>query len=388
MKLFKNNISNIYMGFIFMLCNITSVVVVTQIMGLNIPLSLLMTGINTLIFHFFTKRCLASVMGISGLYIGAILLITQKFGTQYALGGVVLAGVLYVLFSILMYKYQKQVLNIIPKWLLSFAIVLIGLSLIPIATSLISKNLILGLSTLAIMIFIEFKAKGTTRLFSMPIAILIVTIVNGLINGFTLVESQNLMFTLPKFNLESFLTISLISFAVIFEAMGDCKNTGDIMGIDILNKKGMLGNIFLANGIGTILNGFVGAAPATTYSEQNSAVHLTQYKDTRAELWTAVIFILLAFIPTLSGLILSIPSEIFGGCLLYLYASVVVSAIKQISESGIDLGNNKKVFIIMSVGLGLFFITFIVNGVTISSIAISMVVMILMNIIIKDKEIE
>lgn len=375
---------NIGMGFVFLLCNITSVVVVTQIMGLNIPLALLMTGINTLIFRKLTKQKLASVIGISGLYISGFLLITEKYSIEYALGGCVMAGVLYLMFALIISKYQKQIFKYIPNYILSFSIVLIGLSLIPIATDLISQNLILGLATLMLMLIIEFKGKGTIRLFSMPIAIIIVFLIDGFINGFNLVEPQTLSIILPKFNLESFFTISIIAFAVVFEAIGDCKNTGDIMGVDIINEKGMMSRIFLANGIGSILNGFVGSSCATSYSEQNSAVQLTGHKDTKAELWTSLIFILLAFVSPLSGIILSIPSSIFGGCLLYLYGSVVINAIKQINNSGINLETEKKPFIIMSVGLGLFFVNFVIFGITISSIAISMLVMIIMNIIVRD----
>lgn len=379
------DLKNIGMGFVFLLCNITSVAVVAQLMGLNIPMALLMTGVNTLIFRSLTKKKLASVMGVSGLYVGSFLLIANKYSVEYALGGCLMAGILYILFALVLVKYQQKIFRHIPKYILSFAIVLIGLSLIPIATDLMSTNILLGLFTLIIMLIIEFKAKGTLRLFSMPIAIIIAFLINGVFNGFTFVEPQSLEIILPKFNLESFLTISTIAFAVVFEAIGDCKNTGEIMGIDIINEKGMLPRVFFANGIGSILNGLVGVGCATTYSEQNSAVYITGHKDTRAEIWTSIMFILLAFITPVTSVILSIPSAIFGGCLLYLYGCVVIGAIKQINESGINLETEKKPFIIMSIGLGLFFLNFTIAGVAISSIAVSMVVMIVMNIIVKDE---
>lgn len=380
------NFKNVLMGFVFLLCNITSVVVVTQIMGLNIPLALLMTGVNTLIFRYITKKRLASVIGISGLYIGGFQLIANKYSIEYALGGCLMSGILYVIFSLVLFKYQHKIFKYIPEYILSFAVVLIGLSLIPIATSLVSSNLLLGFVTLFVMLFVEFKAKGITRLLSMPIAIIIASIINWCINGFNIIEPQILSVTLPKFNIESFFTVSIIAFAVAFEALGDCKNTGDIMEVDIINEKGILPRIFLSNGIASILNGILGAACATTYSEQNSAVQLTGHKDTKAELWTSIMFIILAFITPFSSLILSIPSSIFGGCLLYLYGSVVINAIKQINYSNINLNTDKKPFIIMSVGLSLYFISFVIKGVTISSIAVSMLVMLIMNTIIKEGE--
>lgn len=384
-ELIKNlTFKNIGMAFVFMLVNVCSVVVVTQIMGLNIPLALLMCGINTILFNIITKAKLCSFIGISGLYISGILLISEKYSPSYAMGGVIMSGILYIIFGLIMIKWQDKVLKYFPKYILSFAIILIGLGLIPISTNLISSNLTLGLLTLLIMVILEFKLKGTSRLFSMAIAIGIVYIGNGLINGFTFTEVQHLEFIMPQFNLESFLTISIVSFAVIFEAIGDVKNLGDIMNIDILKEKGMLGRILIANGIGSILNGSFGSASATTYSENASALLITKYRNKYMQFINGFIFILLAFFTPFTSLILSIDTSIFGGVLLFLYGSVVINAIKQVAESGIKL-DSKKPFIVMSVGLGIFFINFTISGVTISSIAISMFVMVIMNAIIKDE---
>lgn len=384
-ELIKNlTCKNIGMAFVFMLVNVCSVVVVTQIMGLNIPLALLMCGINTILFNIITKAKLCSFIGISGLYISGILLISEKYSPSYAMGGVIMSGILYIIFGLIMIKWQDKVLKYFPKYILSFAIVLIGLGLIPISTNLISSNLTLGLLTLLIMVILEFKLKGTSRLFSMAIAIGIVYIGNGLINGFTFTEVQHLEFIMPQFNLESFLTISIVSFAVVFEAIGDVKNLGDIMNIDILKEKGMLGRILIANGIGSILNGSFGSASATTYSENASALLITKYRNKYMQFINGFIFMLLAFFTPFTSLILSIDTSIFGGVLLFLYGSVVINAIKQVTESGIKL-DSKKPFIVMSVGLGIFFINFTISGVTISSIAISMFVMVVMNAIIKDE---
>ena len=384
-ELIKNlTCKNIGMAFVFMLVNVCSVVVVTQIMGLNIPLALLMCGINTILFNIITKAKLCSFIGISGLYISGILLISEKYSPSYAMGGVIMSGILYIIFGLIMIKWQDKILKYFPKYILSFAIILIGLGLIPISTNLISGNLTLGLLTLLIMVILEFKLKGTSRLFSMAIAIGIVYIGNGLINGFTFTEVQHLEFIMPQFNLESFLTISIVSFAVVFEAIGDVKNLGDIMNIDILKEKGMLGRILIANGIGSILNGSFGSASATTYSENASALLITKYRNKYMQFINGFIFMLLAFFTPFTSLILSIDTSIFGGVLLFLYGSVVINAIKQVTESGIKL-DSKKPFIVMSVGLGIFFINFTISGVSISSIAISMFVMVVMNAILKDE---
>lgn len=375
--LFKNTtLKDIGMGFVFMLVNITSLVTVTALMGLNISSALLMTGVNTILFFFLTKRKLMSCLGVSGLYVSSILAISQKYDVSYAMGGVILAGVMYCILSILVSKFK--LLSYVPKYIMSFGIILIGLSLIPISTSLITNNLLIGLISMCVMLFVEFKTKGIVRLFSLPIAIAVSSAVYFIMNGFTPVEVQNIGFVIPKFNLESFLTISLVSLSAIFENIGDVKLVGEVLDIDVDREVGF-GRTIFANGIATILNGFMSVGCATTYSENTSAIYITGYKKKSTILITGLFFIILSLIKPFSSLILSLPSEAFGGALLFLYGSVVINAINQVLDSEINLNTNKKAFIIMSTMLGLFFVTFSIGGVAISSIAISMVVGILMH---------
>lgn len=383
----KNQLSNFIMGFVFLLVNITSVIVVTQIMKLNIPFAFLMTGVNTILFHIITKHKLPSTLGISGLYIAGILTISQKYGVEYAMGGVIMTGVLYIIFSIIMLKFQDRFIKLIPDYLLSTIILLIALGLIPIGAGLVNQNLLIGLSSMAIMLVIELFVKNNKiRLFSMPIGILGGTLVQLFTTGLDFTPMQQTLameLITPKFNLESFLTISLIAFAVVFESLGDCKNTGDITKTDVFKEVG-LPRIFLANGLGTIINGFIGVAPATTYSENNSAVQITEYRDSFAQIFMGVFFIIIAFITPISKFILCIPVSAFGGVLLFLFSTVAASAIKQIISSGINLETDKKAFIIIATMIALFFVSFSIGGIGISSVAIATLVGIILNATVKE----
>lgn len=382
-------IPNFLMGLVFLLVNITSVIVVTQIMQLNLPFAFLMTGINTILFHFITKHKLPSVLGVSGLYISGILAISQKYGVEYAMGGVVMTGVLYIIFSLIMLKFQDKFMRLIPNYLLSTIILLIALGLIPIGANLVNQNLLVGLSAMATMLIIELFVKSNkVRLFSMPLGIFVGTIVQLLTQGLDFTPMQqtlSMQLVIPKFNVESFLTISLIAFAVVFESLGDCKNTGDIAKVDIFKEVG-LSRIFLANGVGTILNGFVGVAPATSYSEHNSSIQITEYRDSFAEIFMGLFFMIIAFITPISKFILCVPVSAFGGVLLFLFATVASSAIKQIISSGVNLETNKKAFIIIATMIALFFVTFNFKSIGISSIAVATFIGIILNATVKENK--
>ena len=373
---------NLYMGLVFLLINITSIVVVTNIIGFNLPLAFLACGVNTIIFHKLTKDKLPSFIGTSGLFIGGILTISAKYGTEYAVGGVFLSGVLYIIISLLFIKWQDNILNLIPQWLLSVGIVLIGLGLLPIGKDIISSNLVVGLISLITIVIIELKASNKVRLFSMPIAIAVGSVYYFITNGIPTVEPQKLLLTLPKFNLESFFTISIITFATIFEIFADCKLSGNIANIDLFKEVGMFRVIF-ANGVGSMINGLIGVAPTTSFSENNAGVQLTGKRNPDIQIVTSILFIILAFLTPVTNLFLMLPQEAFGGCLIFLFANIVINGINQIIN--LDLKNNKKVNMIMSLMLAVFSMSFIVGGVSVSSIAVAMVIGIILNKLIKDE---
>lgn len=388
-KLLKEfTLKNILMGMTFFLVTITSVVVVTQIIGFNLPLALLLTGISTILFHALTKNLLPAIMGVSGLYVPSILYISQTYGKEYALGGVIGAGVMYLIYGAIMLKYQDKFLNGVPSYLLSTVVMLIGLQLIPIGVSLVEENLVVGLSAMAAMLIVELFGDKRIRLFSMAFGIIVGTIIQYLTFGLDLTPlAQPLTIEVmsPKFNLSSFLTISLVSLSVVFECLGDSKNTGEIAKVNIFKQIG-LGRIFIANGIASILGGFVGTAPFTTYSEQNSAVQITEYRNPWAEIFSGIFFIILAFSIPLIKYLLVIPKAAFGGVVLFLFSTICISAIKQIVDSRINFDKNKNAFVIMGTMVAISFVTFVFNGISISSIALATFAGIVLNTLLNRKK--
>lgn len=378
-NLFKKE--NWAMGVVFLLVNFSSIVVVATVCGFNIPIAFLTCGINTVLFHAITKNKLSSFVGTSGLFIGGILIISSKYGEQYAVGGVMMAGVIYTVMAFVFLKWQDEIMKHIPKWLLSMALLLIGLGLIPIGSDIIKTNLAIGLISLLVMFIIENKCSAKVRLFSMPIAIAVASIVNFSIEGLPVLEKQVMEITTPMFNVESFFVISIIAIATLFEIMSDCKLAGDIKGIDIFEEVGMF-RVLLASGIGCFVSGTVGGGVATTFSENNQAVVLTGYKNGYAQVVTGILFVILAFVTPVSSLLMCIPQEAFGGVLIYLFASICISSIKQLSDA--QVLDTKKPSMIMAIMLAIFFMNFTVLGIGISSIAVSVLVGIVLNLIIKD----
>jgi uracil permease len=372
-----------FFGILHALVSFTAIAVVTKILGFSVPLAFLFAGVGTLVFHIVTKNVLPSVLGVSGLYIGSIMFVTQHYGKAYAFGGVVVAGLVYVIFAVLMYKWQEQVMKYFPNWLLSMVILLVTLNLIPIGVDIVKESMLIGLSALVTTAFVDLLGGKRFKVFAMPTGVIVGTIVAYLTTGLDFsVFSQEVKieYIAPQFNWQASLTIGLIAIAVLFEMMGDIKNIGSIINRDVFKEVG-LWRISLGNGIATIFGGLGGANAYTTYAENNGFVLQTKYYNPNAQIITAFFFILMAFIPQISQLIMLVPLPVFGGVVLYLFCLIGVNAINNIMQSDINLKEDSHVLTIMTTMLAISSLSYVIGGVSISSVAIATIVGVILNFI-------
>lgn len=367
---------NFGFGLLHALVSFTAISVVTSVVGLSMFYAFLLAGVGTLVFHLVTKNKLPSVMGVSGLYIGSILFVAQTYGLPFVFGGVITAGIVYLLFALIMFKWQDKIMGLFPDWLLSTVILLIALSLMPIGVGLLKGGVLIGVTALVVAGMVDLFGHKKIKVFAMPLGLLVATIVGYFTIGVDLsfaVQPITWEWVAPKFNIQAMLTIGLVALAVVFEMMGDIKNTGSIIGKNVFKEVG-LGRISLANGLATLIGGLGNSNAYTTYSENNAFLIQTKHHNPNTQLWTALFFIIIAFVTPIHSLIASIPIQAFGGLLIYLFSLIFINAIKNIQNSGIDLNKDEHVFVVMTVMLAISFVPMLVAGVSISSVAVATVV--------------
>lgn len=374
----------ILMGLLHLLVSFTSIVVVTSIVGFNLPLAFLFAGVGTIVFHIVTKNKLPVTLGTSGLYMGSVLFVASTYGVAYAHGGIIVAGVMFLIFAMIMFKWQDQVLRIFPRWLLATVVLLIGLSLLPIGVGLVQSSLLVGLTALVTTALIDLLGGQKLGMFAMPLGVLAGTIVAFALTGIPAVPTMaGIEYVAPMFNWQSALAIGLVAIPVMFEVMGDAKNTGDIIGKDIFKEVG-IGRISLGNGLASILGGAGGSNAYTTFSENTAFVMLSKYYNPTAQIWTGIFLIALAFLTPVSAVIAMIPMEAFGGVATYLFAMIAVNAIKQIAEA-VNLKSEPRIFSIMTIMIAISMLTFTIGGVAVSSVAIATVVGVILNTLFNRK---
>lgn len=323
----KLNMKDIWYGVLHVIVAMSSILFVTGTTGINLPLAFLTVGIGTLLFHFITKNKLAVLMGVSGSFIGGMVMVNQLYGPEYVAGGVVISGILYLVIGAFV-RLKPSLYNKFPKYILNAAVLLIALNLLPLGANMAKGNIFISAATIGIGFFIYAKG-GRFSSWAFPMALLSGTILSALTGGVTVVnEVPKLALLRPAFNLSSFTLIGVIALAVAFEALGDTQNCANAQGIELEGKD--FGRVLLGNGTASTMSGILGGPPLTTYSENIGFIYLTGYKRPMAQIFSSIIFIIMAFVPGIGVIISWIPNYVYGAMLMLLFALIAVNSIKSL----------------------------------------------------------
>ena len=332
-------------------------VLVPYIFGISPSIALLMNGIGTLIFIFVTKGKAPAYLGSSFAFIAPALLVMDKFGYEYALGGFVVTGVLMCLVAgIIKLVGTKWIDAILPPAAMGPVVALIGLELAGsaaqtaglidaetggMAADLDPKVLIVFLVTLLLAVFGRVLYRGFAAAIAILIAIIagyVVALLFGLVD-FSAVGTTPLFkapdFQIAKFNLQAILVIIPATLVVVSEHIGHQVVTSEVVGKDLLKDPGLHRSMF-ADGFSTALSGFVGSCPTTTYGENIGVMAITKVYSVWVIGGAALFSIFLSFIGKASALIQTIPGPVMGGVSFLLYGMIGASGIRLMVDSKID----------------------------------------------------
>ena len=348
-------------------------VLVPWLFGINAAIVLLMNGIGTLIFIAVTKGKSPAYLGSSFAFLSPtfLLLANPEYGYQYALGGFVIVGLIFMAVAIMIkFVGTKWIDIVLPPAAMGPVVALIGLELAGTAANngglLLSETytqinpsfVLVFVVTIVIAVLGQVLFRGFAAAISILIAIVsgyVIAVFMGLVD-FTAVRESSIFalpnFMFPKFSLEAILIIIPASLVVISEHIGHQVVTSEIVGRDLLKDPG-LHKTLISDGISTTLSGFCGSVPTTTYGENIGVMAVTKIYSVWVIGGAAVISILLAFFAPASALINSIPGPVMGGISFLLYG--------MIGASGIRLMVDKKVNYAKARNLAMTAIVFVVG---------------------------
>lgn len=338
-------------------------VLVPLLTGFDPSVAIFCAGVGTLIFHFCSNWKVPVFLGSSFAFIGVINQVSATFNGDlaYAQGGIIVAGLLYVLMSIIInFIGVETVKKYFPPQVTGAMIAVIGLNLIPSAINMAITYLPVAIITLAIAIGINQFAKGSIKQFGVIIAVFIGLAISFALNLVdTTAASQASWFALPsfrlpKFSMDAIFIIAPVVLATFMEHIGDVTTNGTVVGKNFIEDPG-LNRTLLGDGLATIFAGFAGGPANTTYGENTALLAITKNYDPRVLELTAVFAIILSFIGKFGGFLQSIPQAVMGGISIYLFSMITYVGVKSIRDSKCYKDNTKNVIIIATIliiGLG------------------------------------
>lgn len=97
------------------------------------------------------------------------------------------------------------------------------------------------------------------------------------------------------------------------------------------------------DGVGNFISGILGTLPNTTYSTSISLVEVTGVAARRVGIAIGITFIILAFFPKVTALIIAIPAPVAAAYILVLIALLFIQGMKIVIQDGVD---HRKAFIV------------------------------------------
>ena len=100
--------TKIVLGMQHVLAMFGATVLVPFLTGLNPSIALICAGVGTLMFHSVTKGIVPVFLGSSFAFIGATALVFKEQGVAILKGGIISAGLVYVIMSFVILKFGVE----------------------------------------------------------------------------------------------------------------------------------------------------------------------------------------------------------------------------------------------------------------------------------------
>lgn len=403
--------------------------------GMSPSAALFGAGVGTLVYLLFTKFKSPVFLGSSFAFLGSMAAafaggVTASLGYLGLIIGAIFAGLVYVIIAVIVkFAGVKWINKIMPAVVIGPTVAIIGLSLAKNAVGDLMKGavtdassavlaspyvcLVCGLVTLAVTIVCSVYGKKLLKMIPFIIGILAGYAVAAIFTGIGFAANVDALkiidfskftsmqwypdfaFVKAFFNADygttdigAYIgTIAVayipVAFVVFAEHIADHKNISSIIETDLLSDPGLTRTL-LGDGIGSMAGAFFGGCPNTTYGESVGCVAISGNASVITILVTAAMAIVASFIAPFVTFLATIPPCVMGGVCIALYGFIAVSGLKMIQK--VDLGDNRNLFVvsvILIAGVGGLSLTF--GKITITSVACSLILGILTNVLVNIK---
>jgi len=387
------------LGFQQFLTMFPATVLVAILTKFDVGITLLASGLGTIVALLVSKRKIPMYYGSSFSYIAVIITVMGKFapacfndpaqvycpdGVRIVQVGIILTAVFEILVGLLIMRIGKAALDrVLPPIITGSMAMVIGVALAGAALGnagnwaapeVAAKTWTVAFITLVATILFSVYLQGKGLIGMLPILLgaifgYLVAIPFGLVS-FDKVTSA-LWLEIPKFTFPAFgnseawgmaLSIALIFIATVPESTAHLyqmslyiDELAGELGRKPYNIKELIGLNLIADGSDDIIVGMLGGCAGTNYGENNSLMAITRNYSTTVLMTAGAMAIVFGFFGKLVALVNTIPPAVVGGLSIYLFGVIGMQGVALIQSEKVNLFDPKQLAvgaIILVCGIG------------------------------------
>ena len=282
----------------------------------------------------------------------------------------------------------KPLRKFFPAVVTGTVVMAIGLSLIPVGINFFGGgsgvpdfgsmwNLLLGLITLAAILFFKHKFRGFPSIASVLLGILVgyaASLIMGLIlpntfeaDGVTCTYAYvtqwskvadaawfalpSVLPVTPQFRLDAIIPMCIMFIVTAVETIGDTTGvTEGGLGRDATDRE--LSGSVICDGFGSSFAALFGVLPNTSFSQNVGLVGMTKVINRFAIAMGAAILVLAGLFPKIGAIINIMPQPVLGGAAVMMFANIVIAGINLITRESLTGRNATIVAIALGLGFG------------------------------------
>ncbi|MCA2002605.1 MAG: xanthine permease [Chloroflexi bacterium] len=387
------------LGFQQFLTMFPATVLVAILTKFDVGVTLLTSGLGTIIALLVSRRKIPMYYGSSFSYIAVVVTVMSRFapdcfndpaqvycpeGVKIVQVGIVLTAVFEILVGLFIMRVGKSALDkALPPIVTGSMAMVIGVALANAALGnagnwaapeVAAATWTVAFITLLATILFSVYLQGRGLIGMLPILLgaifgYLVAIPFGLV-GFEKVFAAA-WFEIPKFTFPAFasaeawgmaLSVALIFIATVPESTAHLyqmslyiDELAAEMGRKPYNIKELIGLNLVADGSDDLAAGFLGGCPGTNYGENNSLMAITRNYSTAVLMAAGGMAVVFGFFGKLTALVNTMPAAVVGGLSVYLFGVIGMQGVALIQSEKVNLFDPKQLAVgavILICGIG------------------------------------
>ena len=385
-----------------------STVLVPILVGLNPGIALFSSGVGTLIYLLITKHKIPAYMGSSFSFVVPMMALMKSTGYPGIAQGTIAVGCVYLIVALVVSRIGSAWIDrVLPPIIVGPIVVVIGLSLASTAAKDATINaatnhydlkfFAVAMLTMVITIAFNMYFKGFLGLIPILMGIVfgyLIACLFGIVDFSPVVKAH--WFSLPEFQVPfvtyhpqlywgAIFSMAPIAFVTMTEHLGHIMVLNELTERNYFKDPG-LNHTLAGDGTASIIAGFVGGPPVTSYGENIGVLAITRVHSVYEIAGAALFAVSFSFIGKLSALIETIPSPVIGGISFLLFGVIASSGLRVMIENQIDFNAKRNLMIssvILVIGIGNAYLQ--LGKYQFSGLAVAAVLGIILNLVLPQR---